>query len=239
MADGTDGPDTTGRETGGPARRPRRMRVAALAAALVVLAVGIGLYVIGQPGGNNGGEEIAAAPGVDCSGSVDKAKALGAAATGEVAAMLAADPPQDLSGLAFTGPDGKPMTVADLKGRTVLMNLWATWCVPCREEMPALDGLQAALGGDDFQVVAVNVDSGGDEKPKKFLGEIGIENLAYYREHSLELFNDAKKRGLALGLPVTMLIDPKGCLLTHMNGPAAWDSGDAKAWVQKALDTGA
>jgi thiol-disulfide isomerase/thioredoxin len=148
---------------------------------------------------------------------------------------LAADPPQSLKGLAFNGADGKPMSLANLGGKTVLLNLWATWCAPCRAEMPSLDTLQKEMGGDAFEVVAINVDTGDDTKPKKFLEEIGVEKLGYYSDHTLGLFNDLKKRGLALGLPVTMLIDSEGCLIAHMNGPAEWAGGDAKRLVEAAL----
>ena len=137
--------------------------------------------------------------------------------------------------LAFNGPDGKPMTLADHAGKTVLLNLWATWCAPCRAEMPALDALQKDMGSDAFQVIAVNVDTGDDAKPKKFLQEIGVEKLGFYRDSTMALFNDLKKRGLALGLPVPMLIDGQGCLVAHMNGPAEWASQDARKLVEAAL----
>ena len=146
--------------------------------------------------------------------------------------MLAASPPQSLSDLAFNGPDGQPMTLRDLSGKTVLMNLWATWCAPCRAEMPALDALQKEMGGDGFEVVAVNVDTGDDTKPKAFLAETGVASLAYYRDNTLRLFNDLKKRALALGLPVTLLIDGDGCLLAHMNGPAEWHGEDARRLIE-------
>lgn len=178
----------------------------------------------------------AATPAGDvCVAKAERAKAVAAAATGDVAALLPADPPQSLSALAFNDPDGKPMTLADRAGKTVLLNLWATWCAPCREEMPALDALQKHAGGADFEVMAVNVDTGDDVKPKKFLGETGIASLAYYRDNTLDLFNDLKQRGLALGLPVTLLIDGEGCLLGHMNGPAEWSGADAKRLVEAAL----
>ena len=176
---------------------------------------------------------------VACAAKAAKAKTVAAAATGQVAALLAADPPQSMKALAFEGPDGKPMTIADLAGRegagkTLLVNLWATWCAPCRAEMPALDALQQEVGGDKFEVVAINVDTGDDAKPKKFLGEIGVKDLKLYREPTLKLFETVKKRGLALGLPVTMLVDGEGCLIGHMNGPAEWSSPDAKRLIEAA-----
>jgi thiol-disulfide isomerase/thioredoxin len=211
-------------------------------AALAGLAAGaVAVYVSTGPSGNTLAPpalqeaEVSEADLAACAARTAEAQAVGKAARGEVAAMLAADPPQSVTRLAFNTPDGTPATLADFSGRTVLLNLWATWCAPCRAEMPALDELQAALGGEDFEVVAVNVDTGSDEKPKKFLDETGVENLAYYRDSTLSLFNDLKTRGLALGLPVTLLIDADGCLLAHMNGPAEWASEDAKRLVAAVM----
>jgi len=214
------------------------LRLIVLAAVAGALAGAVAVYVTGRPAGNNGADVPAAAVSeadvAACAAKADRAKAIGAAATGEVAAMLAADPPQSVRSLAFNAPDGSPMTLADRAGKTVLLNLWATWCFPCREEMPALDALQKEAGSDTFEVIAVNVDTGDDAKPKKFLAETGIDTLGYYRDNTLALFNDLKKRGLALGLPVTLLIDGDGCLLAHMNGPAHWASADAKKLVAAA-----
>lgn len=169
-----------------------------------------------------------------CAAKADKAKRLGDAAKGEVAAMLPADPPQSLASLAFNGPEGQAMTLADLKGKTVLLNLWATWCAPCRKEMPALDALQKEAGDDTFEVVTVNIDTGDDTKPKAFLADTGVSSLGYYRDASLGIFNELKSRALALGLPVTALIDADGCLLAHMNGPAEWNSEDARRLIAEA-----
>ena len=221
-----------------PAPRP-------ILAALVagVLAGAVAVYVSESGSGNNAAAGSAPAQAADggskddvaCAAKSDRAKKVAAAATGQVAALLPADPPQSLKSLAFNDPDGKPMTIADHAGKTVLLNLWATWCAPCRAEMPALDALQKEKGSDAFQVVAVNVDTGDDAKPKKFLGDIGIETLGYYRDSTMGLFNEVKTRGLALGLPVTMLIDGEGCLIAHMNGPAEWSSPDAARLVEAAL----
>jgi hypothetical protein len=101
--------------------------------------------------------------------------------------------------------------------------------------MPALDALQKEMGGDDFEVIAVNVDTGDDAKPKKFLEEVKVESLAFYRDNTLELFDELKTRGLALGLPVTLLIDKEGCLLASLNGPAEWASSDAKTMLVAAM----
>lgn len=208
-------------------------RLIALAAVAGVVAGGIAVYVMGGLSGNN----VAADSPADaaCAAKADRTKSVAAAAAGEVAAMLHADPAQSLSALAFKDPAGRPMTIASLKDKVLLVNLWATWCAPCRAEMPALDALQKEKGGADFEVVAVNVDTGGDEKPQKFLADVGIQNLAYYRDSTLGLFNELKRRSLALGLPVTLLVDRDGCLLAHMNGPAEWASEDAERLVEAAL----
>ncbi|RWF41271.1 MAG: TlpA family protein disulfide reductase, partial [Mesorhizobium sp.] len=206
-----------------------RLILAALVAG--VLAGAVAVYVSESASGNNAPTQVAASDGKDdaaCAAKAERAKQVAAKATGQVAALLPADPPQSLKSLAFNGPDGKPMTVADHAGKTLLLNLWATWCAPCRAEMPALDALQKEMGSDRFQVVAVNVDTGDDTKPKKFLSDIGVATLGYYRDPTLALFNDVKTRGLALGLPVTMLIDGEGCLIAHMNGPAEWSGADAR-----------
>jgi thiol-disulfide isomerase/thioredoxin len=217
---------------------PRLLAVAALAGAF---AGAVAVYVSVTLSGNNAPPSAAGAMvNADanaklCAAKADRARTVAAAATGEVAAMLPADPPQSLKTLAFNAPDGAPITLADRSGKTLLVNLWATWCAPCRAEMPALDALQKELGSEKFEVVAVNVDTGDDAKPKKFLAETGVEALGFYRDNTMAVFEELKTRGLALGLPVTLLVDGEGCLLAHMNGPAEWSSADAKKLIGVAL----
>jgi thiol-disulfide isomerase/thioredoxin len=217
------------------------LRLITLAAVLGAVVGGIAVYVKGGADGNNAGATSAVAQAADaqCAAKAAKAEKVGAAAVGGVAAMLAADPPRSMSSLTFDGPDGKKLTLADFEGKTLVFNLWATWCAPCRAEMPSLDALEAKKGGEDFQVVAVNVDTGDKAKPEKFLDETGVTHLKLYREPSLDLFNEMKKEGLALGLPVTLLIDDEGCVLTHMNGPAEWAGDDAARLIEAAMKDGA
>ena len=205
-------------------------KLVAIAAVAGILAGAVAVYVKQTASGN--GTEVADA--AQCAGSVEKAAALKPFTTGEVAAMVAAAEPRVIDGLFFKDQADKDLTLADFSGKTVLLNLWATWCVPCREEMPALNALQKAEGSDAFQVLAINIDTGPIDKPKTFLEETGVDALGLYRDASMSVFNTLKKEGLAFGLPATLLIDGKGCLLGAMNGPAAWDSPDAKALIKAA-----
>ena len=137
--------------------------------------------------------------------------------------------PKPAVDISFASADGKKLTLADFKGRNVLLNLWATWCAPCRAEMPALDRLQAKLGGADFEVVAVNIDTSRLDRPKAFLDEVGVKNLSRYADSSADSFEALKVAGKALGLPTSLLIGPDGCELAVMAGPATMGfRGDAE-----------
>ena len=165
-----------------------------------------------------------------CTVKTEQSKAVVALASGGIAGMGTVEP-RSLTSLKFEGANNAPISLADFKGKTVLLNLWATWCAPCRAEMPELDALQAEKGSDKFEVVALNLDKGNDSKPQDFFEETGVKSLKHYRDGTLGVFNDLKSAGLVLGLPVTMLIDGEGCLLAAMNGPAPWHSEDAKRFV--------
>jgi len=166
---------------------------------------------------------------------VETARALEPHIGGEIAAFQLARKPVDLSQIAYTDAAGAATTIGENAGRVRLVNLWATWCAPCRKEMPALDRLQAELGGEAFAVLPINIDTGDPGKPRAFLESIKIENLPLNTDPGMASFEAMKKRGLALGLPVTALIDRQGCLIGHMNGPAEWDSDDAKALIEAAI----
>ncbi len=214
------------------------LKLLAIAALLGVVAGAGAVYVKGSPSVHAGDTLAQASPSLgECAINISLKDKVAKAATGDVAAMIPASPSRQLSSLAFNGPDGKPMSVGSLKGKTLLVNLWATWCVPCREEMPALDHLQAKAGSERFEVVAVNVDAGDAGKRVRFLAETGIKALKDYSEPTMALFNAAKKEGLAFGLPVTMLIGPDGCLVAAMNGPANWAGDDALNLIKTATES--
>lgn len=204
---------------------PKRRPVSpGLIAALLLAAILAAVYVTLRPEGN---DETAA-----CPASPGRALALKPLAAGEVAALVLHDAPEPATAIGFIDGDGQPRRLADWRGRTALVNLWATWCAPCRHEMPALDALQARLGGDAFEVIAVNVDFGGPDKGKAFYAEIGLSSLAYYHDED----NAAVRRTRALGLPTTLLVDADGCEIGRLAGPADWASEDALRLVGAALE---
>jgi thiol-disulfide isomerase/thioredoxin len=125
--------------------------------------------------------------------------------------------------IAFIDALGQPHSLREFEGRVVLLNFWATWCAPCRREMPALDRLQAKLGGKDFFVLALSQDRKGPAVVSAFLQEIGVSNLAVYVDPTSR---SARAFG-AYGLPATVLLDRQGRALGRMVGPAEWDSEDA------------
>ena len=208
-------------------RSPRRLALLAAVALAGVLAGLAGIYGMGGLAGNP------ADPA--CQGASATVKRLTPLARGEVAAVAVAAEPRRLPELAFADAGGRERALAEWHGRTVLFNLWATWCVPCRKEMPALDALQARLGGPRFEVVAVNIDTRDAEKPKAWLKEVGISRLAYYSDRSAKVFQDLKAVGKAFGMPTTLLIDANGCELGVLAGPAEWASDDAVKLIEAAL----
>jgi thiol-disulfide isomerase/thioredoxin len=157
-------------------------------------------------------------------------------AIGEVAALTMASKPRQMPDLAFMDGNGQPRKLSDWKGKTVLLNLWATWCVPCRKEMPALDKLEGKLGSDKFAVVAVNIDTRDADKPKAFLKEANLTRLGNFHDEKAKAFQELKEIGLALGMPTSVLIDGRGCEIGNMAGPAEWDSPDAIELIQASLE---
>jgi len=212
---------------------PKKRLLLILAGGIAGLAAGLaGVYGIATLTGNAGGD---AANDVTCRPAVELARELAPLARGEVAAVKVAKSGLRVPGLAFQDAAGKPLSLENWRGRTVLLNLWATWCVPCRQEMPALDALQQRLGGPGFEVVALNIDTRDPDKPKAWLKEAGIEKLAYYADPTAKTFQDLKEIGRAFGMPTTLLVDKQGCEIGSIAGPAEWASDDAVKLIQAAI----
>jgi thiol-disulfide isomerase/thioredoxin len=170
-----------------------------------------------------------------CRGAVDLARRIAPLAQGEVAALTMATTPLRLPDLAFADADGQPKKLSDWRGKTLLVNLWATWCVPCRKEMPALETLQTKLGGADFEVVAINIDTRDPNKPKSFLKEANLTRIGYFNDQKAKVFQDLKAVGRALGMPTSVLVDGQGCEIATIAGPAEWGSDDAAKLIKAAL----
>ena len=181
--------------------RSRRSRIGfGILGLALVAASGAGVYMATSGRGT--------APGAESSAAIGWASA-----------------PQPVAEVQFLGAGPKSHTLADFRGKVVLLNIWATWCAPCREEMPALDRLQQTLGGPDFEVVALSIDSGGMDAVRRFYGEIGIRALAPYVDPSM-------RAGAALriiGVPATLLLDREGRERWRKVGPEKWDAPEIVA----------
>lgn len=155
----------------------------------------------------------------------------GQAETASPRSFVMHEAPRTLPEIKFEDGNAEALTLADLRGKTVLLNIWATWCVPCREEMPTLDALEAELGGPGFEVVPLSVDRAGPEVVRKFYAEIGIEHLGLYIDASMRASFDLQ----APGLPTTLLIDGEGRELGRLVGPAEWDTPEMIAFLKDHL----
>ena len=190
---------------------------------IVILLIAGGLYWFNSGAGKMESPSPAA--------SVAQSGSLKGLATGPMAAVLVHEPRKDFAAFTFNDGTGPEKTVADFKGRVVLLNLWATWCAPCRKEMPDLAKLQKELCGPGFEVVALSLDRKGAEASSAFLKETGAENLA--------LYTDTESKALAavnaLGLPATLLIDKDGKEAARLLGPANWASDEAKAMIRELM----
>jgi len=130
------------------------------------------------------------------------------------------DEPIELPPISFQSGRGEAKTLSSFAGKVVLLNLWATWCGPCRAEMPMLDNLQATLGGSDFEVLPLSIDRGGADKVRDFYRELGLEDLMIYIDPTAT----AQRRLRVVGIPTTLLVDRNGRELGRLAGPAEWDS---------------
>jgi thiol-disulfide isomerase/thioredoxin len=131
--------------------------------------------------------------------------------------------------LTFLGPTQRSYTLGEFRGKVVLLNIWATWCAPCREEMPALDRLQQTAGGSDFEVVALSIDSGGMDAVRRFYDEIGIRALAPYVDPSMRAGTELR----IVGVPTTLLLDREGGERWRKTGPEQWDAPEIVAALRE------
>ena len=154
------------------------------------------------------------------------------AADREAAPLVLHPSPRELPPLRFADGTGAATSLSDFHGRVVLLNVWATWCAPCVKEMPTLDRLQAALGGPDFEVVALSIDQAGAAAVQPFFIRLGIANLRVY----VDTFGDASSRLVAAGIPLTLLIDRNGREIARKLGPAEWDRPEIAQLIRERVD---
>jgi thiol-disulfide isomerase/thioredoxin len=140
--------------------------------------------------------------------------------------------PRPLPDIHFENGQGEAMSLAELRGKVVLLNIWATWCAPCRREMPTLERLQAELGGADFELVALSIDRSGLAVVKEFYEELGLQELGMYIDSS----GKASRELSALGVPTTLLIDREGNELGRLAGPAEWDSSEMVTFIRGFIE---
>ncbi len=151
---------------------------------------------------------------------------------GDMAKLIVHDVPRDRIAETFRDLYGNPITLADYSGKVVLLNIWATWCPPCRAEMPSLDRLAGEMEGPDFALIALSTDRGGVERVAQFFDEMQIENLDIMHDRS---GNFGRQAGV-LGLPVTLLLDREGREIGRILGEADWNSPEAKAILNRVIE---
>lgn len=150
---------------------------------------------------------------------------------GQMAAFVFKKAPEEIAEHPFLDGQAKSRSLKEWRGKVVLLNLWATWCAPCRKEMPSLDRLQGEFGSDKFEVVAVSADKTGVEGARKFLDQIKVTKLGVYADPSVRIHSGLK----AIGMPATLLLDAEGREIGRLVGPAEWDSDEAKALIRAAI----
>lgn len=201
-----------------------------------IVVVGAALGIAASVWLSNGGPGT----GGNCPVQAEARAAIDQAAQGQLAALRPTASGRGYADLKFQDDTGRPMTLKDFSGKPLLVNFWATWCVPCREEMPALNAVAGKYGGDAFAVVPINLDLGADgvEKAQKFYKDEKLPNLPLYADPSFTAFDRLKTAGVSVGLPTTLLLDGDGCELAVLSGPAAWDSPDGEKVIETLIRLG-
>jgi thiol-disulfide isomerase/thioredoxin len=148
-----------------------------------------------------------------------------------LARMDRISPPAPMPEIVFVDDKGKNRSLEEWKGKVVLVNFWATWCPPCRREMPSLNRLQAKLGGKDFAVVAINLDRSGLEAPRNFLIAKGFSHINVYQDQAGRFFSKMREKSL----PLTLVLNREGQIIARLSGPFEWDNAEAEAMIRKAM----
>lgn len=196
------------------------------AALAIVTAISLDAVLYVEKGGEGNGSNT-----FQLGSSSIKQAGVNPFSKGTMATFVVRKEARDFANVEFRDGAGNKLSLQNWRGKVVLLNLWATWCAPCRHEMPALDRLQGAMGGDNFEVVAVSIDRKGVEAAQNFLTEIKVQNLKLYIDKTSKIARDSD----TFGMPTTILINREGKEIGRMIGPAEWDSNQAKALITAAI----
>lgn len=206
-----------------PRLQPRRVVIIALICAAIALAITFWL-------GNNSSQAASCPP------NLEAAQKLDAAALGELAAVNGTGQGRSYADMALKDATGNDLTVADFAGKKLLVNFWASWCIPCREEMPALNALAGQYNSDQFMVLPINTGDAQEGKAASFLASGNWENLPLYADPTgFSIIERLKTSAVSAGLPASVLVDENGCELAVLQGPAEWDSPDGHKLIETFL----
>ncbi|WP_417526185.1 TlpA family protein disulfide reductase [Marinovum sp.] len=171
--------------------------------------------------------------GLGASANAADPAALEALRDGDMQKLRVHPAPVSVTATDFTDFDGEAMSLTSYHGKVVLLNFWATWCAPCRKEMPMLADLQTELGGEDFEVVTLATGRNPAPSMTRFFESIDVDNLPLHRDP-----DQAIARGLGVfGLPTTVILDRDGHEIARLEGEADWSSESAKAILQAMIDS--
>lgn len=199
----------------------RRLVLAAIAATSLLIAALLAYDIARR----------ASSPATQVAGPIPTTGSTSADSSANPPALSVFDQPRPVPEIRFQDDQGHGLTLADFRGRVVLLNVWATWCVPCRQEMPALDRLEARLGSKDFLVIALSIDRKGVDAVRDFYREVGVEKLAIYLDPS-----GKGSQGLAVpGVPTTLLIDQEGREVARKMGATEWDGPEIVSLIERTI----
>ena len=196
------------------------MPIYILAAALAAIA---GFAVMSLVAVRGPGQPVRSVTAENTAGDAEKPSGL--------EKLVRTQPAVALPDVAFTDGEGRDRNLGEWRGKVVLVNLWATWCAPCKVEMPGLDRLQAKLGGADFAVLPISLDRTGPEKPRQFLAANGLKNLDLFLDRGSTLMQTLR----VPGLPLSILVDRQGREIARLAGSAEWDSAEAETMIRAAI----
>jgi thiol-disulfide isomerase/thioredoxin len=208
---------------GRPRLSPRRVLVLAALSAGLALVLTLLIFNVSTP------------QATQCPAQPDRAAAIDSAATGELAALNGTGQGRSYAEMAVTDAEGADLTIGDFAGRKLLVNFWASWCIPCRAEMPALEAIAAKYNSDQFIVVPVNTGEAEPGKAEAFLAGGRWAHLPLYVDPDWAAYKRMQREAVTLGLPVTLLLDENGCEIAVLQGPAEWDTADGERVIEEFL----